>query len=77
LPEHYDLFREGSWFAVLWGQGIRPEAYHGLADAMPEDQLLVTLKNVRAAIQQRVDAMPTHQQFLDSCCSSYPTFATR
>jgi tryptophan halogenase len=68
MPEFYDLFREGSWFAVLYGQGVRPEAYHALADAMPEDQLLVTLKNIRDAIKERVDGMPTHDEFLQRCC---------
>ncbi|MEO7278254.1 MAG: tryptophan halogenase family protein [Sphingomicrobium sp.] len=68
LPQFNDLFREGSWFAVLWGQGIRPQSYHAIANAMPEDQLLITLKNVRAAIQERVDAMPSHETFLERCC---------
>ncbi|MES2120772.1 MAG: tryptophan halogenase family protein [Pseudomonadota bacterium] len=77
LPEFYDLFREGSWFAVLWGQGIRPESYHALANSMPEDQLLVTLKNVRAAIQERVDSMSTHQEVLDRITAAPKTFATR
>jgi tryptophan halogenase len=70
MPEFYDLFREGSWFAVLYGQGIVPQAYNPIADAMPEDQLLMTLRNVRSAIQERVDLLPPHDKFLERCCSS-------
>lgn len=70
LPEFFDLFREGSWFAVLYGQGIVPHSYHPLADAMPQDELLLTLRNIRSAIQERVDSMPPHAIFLQQCCSA-------
>ena len=69
LPEFYDLFREDSWFAVLYGQGIVPHSYHPFADAMPQDELLLTLRKIRQAIQDRVDILPPHQVFLDHCCS--------
>lgn len=69
LPEFYDLFREGSWFAVLYGQGIMPQSYHPLADAMPEDEMLLTLRAIRSAVQDRVDSMPPHYVFLQKCCS--------
>jgi tryptophan halogenase len=73
IPEYYDLFREGSWFAVLYGQGIVPEGYSPIADAMPEDQLLMTLRNVRKSIKDRVDMMPPHDKFLERCCSALET----
>jgi hypothetical protein len=40
---------------------------------MPEDQLLVTLKNIRLAIQERVDGLPTHEEFLQRCCGPQAT----
>lgn len=68
MPDHFDLFREGSWFAVLYGQGITPEGYHPLADSLSEDELRLSLSKIRAAIQQRVASLPTHQQFIDRHC---------
>ena len=72
MPDHFDLFREGSWFAVLYGQGIVPEGYHPLADTMSEDELRVTMSKIRSAIQKRVSGLPTHQQFIDRHCSAMP-----
>jgi tryptophan halogenase len=65
-----DLFREVSWFAILYGQGIVPQGYHPIADAMSEDDLTLTLSRIRAAIRQRVEGLPTHQAFLARCCAS-------
>ena len=70
MPDHFDLFREGSWFAVLYGQGIMPEGYHPLADTMSEDELRLTMSKIRSAIQKRVAGLPTHQQFIDRHCSA-------
>lgn len=68
-PRTGDLFSEVSWFAVLYGQGLVPSSYHAVADAMPEDELRVTLSKIRKAIKDRVASLPPHQQFLDGCCS--------
>jgi len=69
-PRNGDLFSEVSWFAVLYGQGIVPQGYHPLADAMPEDELNLKLARIRAAIKERVDGLPSHREFIDSCCAS-------
>ena len=68
-PSH-DIFRETSWFAVLYGQGLVPEGYHPLADTMSDDDLKLTLAKIRAAINARVDALPPHQEFIEKCCVS-------
>ena len=73
MPALQDLFREGSWFAVLYGQGLVPEGYHPLADTLSEDELALTLSKVRAAVQKRVDGMLPHQLFLERCCGAPPT----
>jgi len=62
------LFSETSWFAVLYGQGLRPEGYHPVADSYPEDELALTLARIRGAIKRRVDGLPAHQKFIDSNC---------
>ncbi|TMJ16782.1 MAG: tryptophan 7-halogenase [Alphaproteobacteria bacterium] len=66
LAADHDIFREISWFAVLYGQGVVPKGYHPLADAMSDDDLSLTLSQIRAAIRERVDSLPSHAQFLDS-----------
>jgi tryptophan halogenase len=70
MAETHDLFREISWFAVLYGQGLVPEGYHPIADIMPADDLNLNLSKIRAAIQERVAGLPTHQQFLEQIAGS-------
>jgi len=65
-----DLFSETSWFAVLYGQGITPESYHPIADSMPEDELQLLMAKIGRAIRQRVDKLPSHEAFIQSCCAA-------
>ncbi|QAY77861.1 tryptophan halogenase family protein [Sphingosinicella sp. BN140058] len=65
LVEAHDVFAETNWFAVLYGQGLTPQGYHPLADAMPDDDLRLALAQIRAAIRERVDGLPSHRAFLD------------
>lgn len=60
-----ELFRTDSWVHVMLYQGIRPENYHYLATAMPDKDLVPFLANIRGTINQAVDRMPTHQEFVD------------
>ncbi len=69
-PRWGDIFTEVSWFAVLYGQGLVPASHHPIADAMSEDDLELTLTRIRQAIKQRVDALPSHAEFIRSCCSA-------
>jgi len=68
-----ELFREASWFAVLYGQGLIPRSYHPVANALPEDELQLLLARIRTAIRHRVDSLPSHAAFIESCCSARPT----
>ena len=67
-----DLFSEVSWMAVLYGQGIVPEGYHPIADTMSEDDLDLTMSRIRQAILQRLGELPSHKQFIASCCAAQP-----
>jgi tryptophan halogenase len=67
-----DLFGDISWFAILYGQGLVPDGYHPLADAMSEDDLQLRLAGIRKAIMKRVDALPSHTDFIRSCCAARP-----
>ena len=65
-----ELFKEQSWFAVLWGQGVRPRSYHPLADVISEDELKLRLAQIRTAIQSRVDNMPAHDAYIAKYCKA-------
>ena len=71
-PYPGDLFGDISWFAILYGQGLTPEGYHPLADAMSEDDLQLRLAGIRKAIMDRVEALPTHRDFIQRCCAAQP-----
>jgi tryptophan halogenase len=58
------LFTPPSWLSVLVGQGLVPEHYNPLADAMPGEMLLGRLDQLRAEIRDRVDEMPRHGSFV-------------
>ncbi|MGZ2411080.1 tryptophan 7-halogenase [Sphingomonas sp. F9_3S_D5_B_2] len=74
-PRWSDIFSEVSWFAILYGQGLIPEGHHPLADEMSQDDLELTLSRIRSAIMQRVDALPSHGEFIRSCCAAPPQTA--
>jgi tryptophan halogenase len=58
------LFNAPSWLSVFLGQGLRPEHYHPLADAIPLERLLAELDELRTDIAFRIDEMPKHATFL-------------
>jgi tryptophan halogenase len=60
-----ELFRTDSWLHVMLYQGIKPEHYHYLATAMPDQDLARFLENIRTTIGQAVERMPTHQEFVE------------
>jgi len=65
-----EFFKETSWFSILMGQGIFPESYHSVADAISEDELRLRLTKVRSGIQNRVALMPEHADFIRHNCAS-------
>lgn len=67
---HVEQYRDGlfsppSWISVFIGQGLVPEAYHPLADAVPIERTIDELDAIRTTIDETVAHMPTHQQVLD------------
>lgn len=70
MARHGELFRETSWFAVLVGQGLTPESYHPVADAISEDELRLRLTKIRTGIMNRVNGMPDHKDFIRANCAS-------
>jgi tryptophan halogenase len=65
-----ELFKEQSWFSVLVGQGLFPEAYHPIADVATDDDLRIRLTQIRTGIQNRLNMMPTHEEFISAHCKA-------
>jgi tryptophan halogenase len=62
--DNYDLFGAESWLAVHLGQGNYPGSYNPLLDFRPVNGLQ-GLSNLRHALEQTAQSMPTHAAFLD------------
>lgn len=65
----HELFSEESWIQVMLGQGITPEHEHPIAAAMSDNKLAEFLDVIRTKTRQRVDKLPSHEEFLRHYCS--------
>ncbi|MFK8014737.1 MAG: tryptophan halogenase family protein [Gammaproteobacteria bacterium] len=63
--DQYDIFLEPSWLQVLVGQGVVPNDYHPLADALTDAQLHEKLTSMAAVKREPLAQMPSHDQFLE------------
>ena len=72
VTDNNELFGEVSWFQVMFGQGIRPQGYHGLVDARPEALVANMLADVKRVMHGVVDMMPTHEAFIAANCPAPP-----
>lgn len=59
-----ELFDVSNWVAVFAGQNVMPGSYDPRVDTMPEDQLKGMLSNIRKAIRQTAEGMPTHRDYI-------------
>jgi tryptophan halogenase len=55
-----ELFTDLSWFYVLEGLGVRPDAYDPLLDIVPPEQLRQILASLAAATAELTRTAPTH-----------------
>jgi tryptophan 7-halogenase len=65
-----EMFALTSWVQVMVGQGIVPQGYHPLVDAVSEQDVLGLAESVRQVVAACVAAMPTHEQFIDRYCKA-------
>jgi tryptophan halogenase len=65
LSKTNDLFKDVSWFAVLYGQGLVPTGHHPFADAMTRAELDANMAAIREIVAGRVATLPTHRAFLE------------
>jgi len=70
VREGNELFAEVSWLQVMHGQGLRPAAWHPLADVLPEDEVARYLENIRQTILKCVAVMPEHSEFIRQHCAA-------
>ena len=70
VREGNELFAEVSWLQVMHGQGMRPTAWHPLADVLPEDEVARYLENIRQTIRKCVAVMPEHSEFIRLNCAA-------
>jgi len=65
-----DLFSDIAWQQVLIGQGVVPEDYHPLANAMTEVHVQQLMDNIKGLIRRTVEKLPSHEQWLKKMTGS-------
>jgi len=68
LREDTELFPAQSWLYVMIGQAIRPRGYEPTVDTLGDAAIQNNLNDIRAVVKRCVDAMPSHQDFIDRNC---------
>jgi tryptophan halogenase len=59
-----DVFAENSWVQVMMGQGLTPQGYHNIAQAMSSEQMTAFLKGIQHQVAQTVAKLPQHGAFV-------------
>lgn len=67
-----EMFNDLSWFEVMHGQGLSPRSYHPLVDRMSEKDILDRLAGIKQVIDNSVEYMPSHQEFINQNCKADP-----
>jgi tryptophan halogenase len=68
--EDNELFTELAWLQVMVGQGIKPRAYHPLADNLTSVQLREYLANVQTIALKAANALPAHRDYIAHYCAT-------
>jgi tryptophan halogenase len=63
-------FGDDSWLSLFLGQNIQPQAYDPLADILDADEAKAALLRMRAMIEEGVDSLPTHTQYIHDHCAA-------
>jgi tryptophan halogenase len=66
----YEVFSITSWVAAMLGQGIVPEDYEPAVDALDEDRVAEALEQMRLAILDTAERLPTHGEFIARTCAA-------
>ncbi|TFI58517.1 tryptophan 7-halogenase [Sphingomonas parva] len=65
-----ELFDDPSWLQVMWGQGLRPRAYHPLADGISDRELEEFIALAGQHAQRVVSEMPDHADYIAATCAA-------
>jgi tryptophan 7-halogenase len=64
-------FSEDSWLALFVGQNLETHSYDPLADVLDIKDVQAAFLHMRAMINNGVERLPTHAQYIDRHCSAY------
>jgi tryptophan halogenase len=59
-----DVFAENSWVQVMMGQGLMPERYHNIVDALTPEQLKGMMQQISAQVTAGCQKLPGHGDFV-------------
>lgn len=65
-----EIFGETSWFAVMHGQGLKPNAYHPMANSISDAELTDRMQKIERVTQACLSPMPSHQDFINANCKA-------
>lgn len=77
FAETQELFSTPSWVSVMLGQGIVPDEYDPAVDGLDEERVTQALEQLRGAILETANRLPTHGEFIAHCCASPDFRASR
>ena len=70
ISDERELFHNPSWIAVYLGQDIIPERAPAMTSHREGEPVQDRMQAIRTAMGQAVDAMPTHETFIEGYCKS-------
>lgn len=65
-----ELFTTPSWVSVMLGQNITPDGYDPPVDGLDEQKVAQALAQIRQAIQDTAERLPSHGEFIAQCCDA-------
>ena len=72
-----ELFDLTSWLAVFVGQGGELNGYNPIADGLSQSNVQGSLANMMTAMEKAVEAMPSHEAYIDRFCKAVPAQSTQ
>ncbi len=73
VAKSLELFQNANWLAVFIGQEIMPVRHDPLADLRTRIDATKYLADLRQVIDQAVQAMPTHAEYIRKHCAAAST----
>lgn len=66
VRQQNDLFLESSWLQVMYGQGIVPQDYHGLADSFSDEKVEQMLSSLYRIKREPIEQLPSHDAYIQA-----------